>query len=87
MDFAADLRAWMVMEFDDDPASGSIWHIVILVVIAVLMNALAVFLFARAFPPQRHDVSAMGRSAGPLPSPQAEHLLTSQKVTMAPWPC
>jgi hypothetical protein len=68
MDFAAALRAWMVMEFDDDPAPGSIWHIVILLIIAVLMNALAVFLFARAFPPQRHDASAISRSAAPASS-------------------
>lgn len=47
------------MEFDDDPGSGSIWYIVMLVVIAVLMNAIAIFLLGKAFPPQRHASPAI----------------------------
>lgn len=54
------------MEFDD-PATGSIWHIVIPVVIAVLMNVFAVFLLAKAFPPQRH--AAQQESPAPVSKP------------------
>lgn len=58
------------MEFDDDPVTASIWHLVRLVVIAVLMNVLAVLLFAKAFPPQRHDAANSGGAASVI-APQS----------------
>jgi hypothetical protein len=53
------------MDFDDDPTTGSIWHIVIVLVIAVLMNGFAVFLLAKAFPPLRHETQQASPPASP----------------------